>query len=256
MKLLSKVKTFLWFAVRPLFWPQLKQLWKRNLNPELEDSRAESTNWCKSIAISPKEALMTLGVEVEYKSLEELFPDIISTAKQKESEAIIKMGGEGAISFLYHLVKSHELRSIIESGVAYGWSSLALLLAIKDQPNGKLISNDMPYVKMNNEDFVGCIVPESLRFKWELQRLPDVSGLPKAFNKFSGEIDLFHYDSDKSYTGRMWASPLIWENLRNGGFFVSDDINDNLAFKHFSLEVDRNPIVIEHLGKYVGIIRK
>jgi hypothetical protein len=56
--------------------------------------------------------------------------------------------------------------------------------------------------------------------------------------------------------GRMWASPLLWNALKDGGFFVSDDINDNLAFKDFCESVDRKPVIVEHLGKYVGVIVK
>ena len=54
----------------------------------------------------------------------------------------------------------------------------------------------------------------------------------------------------------MWASPLIWNALNKYGLFISDDINDNIAFKHFCESVNRKPIIIKHLGKYVGIIVK
>jgi hypothetical protein len=54
----------------------------------------------------------------------------------------------------------------------------------------------------------------------------------------------------------MWASPLLWNALNKGGFFVADDINDNLAFKHFCESVNRTPLIIEHAAKYVGVIVK
>lgn len=59
----------------------------------------------------------------------------------------------------------------------------------------------MPYVGMNNDDFVGCIIPENLKPQWELQRQPDIKGIPLALKKFNNIIDICHYDSDKSYTG-------------------------------------------------------
>ena len=144
------------------------------------------------------------------------------------------MGGEGGINVLYHIIKSKGSKNIIETGVAYGWSSLAILLAIKDNEGAFLISNDMPYIKMNNDDYVGCVVPQELRPKWKLQRAADINGIPKAVSHFNAKVDLFHYDSDKSYTGRMWSMPIIWESLNEGGMFISDDINDNIAFKVFS----------------------
>ena len=109
---------------------------------------------------------------------------------------------------------------------------------------------------MNNEDYIGCVVPENYKPKWELQRQSDVKGIPMALKKLNHNIDFCHYDSDKSYTGRKWSSPILWSSLKNGGLFVSDDINDNLAFKHFCQSVSRKPIIIEHQGKYVGIIQK
>tara|TARA_B100000768_G_scaffold164883_1_gene167109 strand:- start:2541 stop:2861 length:321 start_codon:yes stop_codon:yes gene_type:complete len=78
----------------------------------------------------------------------------------------------------------------------------------------------------------------------------------EALKKLNHNIDICHYDSDKGYTGRKWSSPILWSSLKNGGLFVSDDINDNLAFKHFCQSVSRKPIIIEHQGKYVGIIQK
>ena len=73
--------------------------------------------------------------------------------------------------------------------------------------------------------------------------------------------DLCHYDSDKSYVGRMWAYGLLWEALEPGGFFVSDDIGDNDAFRVFAGSVAAEPIVVEPGSydtgaKYVGVLRK
>ena len=254
--MIEKVKTIFWFLKNPRYIQQIIQVLKRNKNSQQEETRAESTNWCKKNCISQEEALKKLTGKSTFKNIYRLYPDEIKLAKNTASNCPIKMGGEGAISFLYHLVKEKKFKNIIETGVAYGWSSLAILLAIKDIENALLISNDMPYIKANNEDYVGCVIPENIKSKWQLQRLPDVKGIPLALNFFNHNIDLCHYDSDKSYTGRKWSSPILWSSLKNGGLFVSDDINDNIAFKQFCEDVNRIPIIIEHLGKYVGIIKK
>mgnify|MGYP000232089255 CR=1 FL=1 len=70
------------------------------------------------------------------------------------------------------------------------------------------------------------------------------------------QIDLCHYDSDKSYEGRMWAYPKLWEKLKSGGFFVSDDISDNIAFKEFSEKLNLIPTVIKVRNQYVGVLVK
>lgn len=252
----KELSTLGWFLKNPRYIPQVFQILKRRSNEALEDSREESTAWCQEHCISQEEALKQLCGIDKMIPLKELFPQELEKAEEKEKNCPVKMGGQGAISFLYHLVHAGKAKNIIETGVAYGWSSLAILLAIKEREGARLISNDMPYIKMDNADYVGCIVDDSLRPKWDLQRLADVNGIPKAIARFNNQVEIFHYDSDKSYTGRMWSSPIIWKALVDGAYFISDDINDNLAFTHFCEQVNRKPLVIEHDGKFVGIIQK
>ena len=250
------LKTAFWFLKKPHYIPQIFQVLKRNKNKHLENSREESLSWCKENCVSQEVALQQILNIKDHENLTSLFPNEIKDAKNKADNCPVKMGGEGAISFLYHLVKESKSKSIIETGVAYGWSSLAILLAIKDTDNALLISNDMPYIKMNNDDYVGCVIPEELKGKWELQREADIKGIPLALKKVNNNIDLCHYDSDKSYTGRMFAYPLLWRALSKRGIFISDDIQDNIAFKEFCEAVNHTPIIIEHLDKYVGILMK
>lgn len=252
----EKLKTIWWFFKNPKYIAQINQVRKRKKNQLKEDTAEESVSWCNSKKITQQEALLMLTGSDEFIELNDLFPEIMMEAKKQETLAPVKMGGEGATSFLFHLINKNKYQSIIETGVAYGWSSLAILLAIQDTPDGKLISNDMPYIKMNNEDSVGCVVPEKLKNSWDLQRSADINGIPKALNKFNQQIDCCHYDSDKSYTGRMFAYPLLWQAMSEGGVFISDDIQDNVAFKDFFEEIKIDTIVIEHLGKFVGIAKK
>jgi predicted O-methyltransferase YrrM len=254
--MLKKIKTVFWFIKNPQYISQIFQILKRKSNSTLENSGVEATNWCKENCIDQEKALQQLVHISRSTNLADLYSNEIKQAQMIAENCPAKMGGEGAITFIYHLVKNSNAKKIIETGVAYGWSSLAILLAIKDNEGAFLISNDMPYIKMNNDDYVGCIIPENLKSKWELQRLPDVKGIPLALKKLHNSIDFCHYDSDKSYTGRTWASPILWNALKKGGIFVADDINDNLAFRHFSESVNRTPVIIEHLGKYVGVVVK
>ena len=69
-------------------------------------------------------------------------------------------------------------------------------------------------------------------------------------------LDLCHYDSDKTYYGRRWAYPKLWKALRPGGIFVSDDIQDNFAFREFVESRSLDYRVVESQGKYVGVCRK
>jgi predicted O-methyltransferase YrrM len=155
---------------------------------------------------------------------------------------------------LYQLADHCQARRVIETGVAYGWSSLALLLSLKKR-NGLLVSTDLPYPGLDNDPYVGCVVPDDLRENWKLLRGPDRQRVPEAI-KLVGTLDLCHYDSDKSYPGRMWTYPRLWEALCSGGLFISDDIGDNMGFADFARSVAIEPIVVRSSEKYIGILVK
>ena len=144
---------------------------------------------------------------------------------------------------------------VLETGVAYGWSSAAILSSVSKR-SGKLISVDMPMVRQTDYHLIGAAVHEDLKGNWELLREPDKHGLNKAIKKHNYSYDLAHYDSDKSYYGRKWSQPLIWKYLRKGGVFISDDIEDNSAFREFVVPNNLDFSVLKFEGKYVGVIRK
>ncbi|MEM6630813.1 MAG: class I SAM-dependent methyltransferase [Bacteroidota bacterium] len=223
--------------------------------PDKEYTRSDVTDWCNNNSTLRNEVFEKVLGKLDLKEVEALFPQIFEEAQKKADDCQIFMGGPGDLTLLYHLSKQSKTQYAIETGVAFGWSSLAILLGIKDQDSSKLISIDMPYVQGNNEPYVGSIVPEALRKNWTLLRQADRQGLPKAL-KMVPYLDLCHYDSDKSYYGRRWAYPKLWEALKTGGIFISDDIQDNWAFKEFCEDVNRKPQIVEFDTKYVGIIQK
>ena len=114
----------------------------------------------------------------------------------------------------------------------------------------------MPMVRQTDYHLIGVAVNESLKSNWELLREPDRYGLNKAIKKHKYSYDLVHYDSDKSYYGRKWSQPLIWRYLRKGGIFISDDIEDNSAFREFVVSNHLDFSVLKFEGKYVGVVRK
>ncbi len=168
----------------------------------------------------------------------------------------MQMGGPGDIDLLYGAARLSAAQRVIETGVAYGWSSLAILAGMDGRAGAQVVSVDMPYPKQNNDVWVGVVVPDRLRGMWRIRREPDRRGLERALADVGGEIDLCHYDSDKSYYGRRYAYPKLWTALRRGGVFISDDIQDNLAFAEFIDEHRPVFAVTESGGKFVGIARR
>jgi predicted O-methyltransferase YrrM len=255
----EKLKTAFWFARRPSFWPHAVALTGRKLTNAAshERSRAEATRWAAERAIPPAEALRLAGL---YDPAAGPFPRIpealIAEAEEWARRAEVAMGGPADLDLLYAAVILTRPRCVVETGVAYGWSSLAILHAMERNGVGKLVSVDMPYVKRGNEPWVGVVVPEKLRHRWTLIREPDRNGIAKAIALCGGAIDLAHYDSDKSYPGRAYAYPRLWNALRPGGLFVSDDIQDNFGFRDFTAGRALQFQVTESGGKFIGLARK
>ena len=188
------------------------------------------------------------------QSFEILFLEELKLALQKEKECPIKMGGAGALELIYHACEFTQATKTVETGVAYGWSSFAALLSLSKR-NGTLYSSDMPYLGQDGDQYVGYIVPNDLKTNWRLFRHADKESLPKIFSEVN-LMDVVHYDSDKSYEGRIWAYKQLSKHLRNGGVFISDDIGDNSAYQDFCAEMNIDSTIVEFEGKFVGLFVK
>lgn len=255
--MIEKIHTLFWFAKRPSFWPHAIELARRKFRANHDGPEAVETakNWAAKRAVPIADALKAIGLPVE-ESLPEIPPALLAEGAKLGERSDVIMGGAGDLSLLHAAIKISGAKHIIETGVAYGWSSLAILSAINDREGAQLISVDMPYPKAGNEPFVGIVVPEQLRKPWKIIRQPDRPGLKVALKQFHQKIDFCHYDSDKSWWGRQYAYPLLWAALSPGGLFISDDIQDNMMFAKFAQQLQA-PFAVTHSdGKYVGIIRK
>lgn len=214
-----------------------------------------ATAWCSATAVAPAEAMARLGLPTEIVSLRQRFPDDVAAAEERVGTVPFRLGGASNLDLIYALCEALHVTRAIETGVAYGWSSLAILLSIEQRQGGSLHSIDLPYLKYQNDRWVGVAVPDRLRPCWTLHRTADREGLPRALGAF-GTIDFAHYDSDKSAEGRAFAYPLLWQALRPGGVLFSDDINDNFGFRDFCSAIGEEPVVVRQGERYQGILRK
>lgn len=197
-------------------------------------------------------AAIALGIAPElWKEAE----DFAAATKERGMAIVDKLpftiGGGGDYRFLYWLVRLYEPRTVVETGVAAGWTSQAILSALHKNGRGELHSSDFPYFRVSNpEKYIGCIVDSELKQRWHLHLDGDAKSLPKIIETVP-DIDIFHYDSDKSYSGRATAISLIRPFLRAGGLIVMDDIVDNSWFQDY-VEDEKLPFTI--IGKRVGVI--
>lgn len=258
------LRTAWWYVRRPRMYRELGRRLRHKLVPSSDREPAagssRSDEWCASLAVDTDEALSRLVGLTRPPSVRSLFPDAFAEADRSRKACPVEMGAPGDLDLLYHLANTSRARRIIETGVAFGWSSLVLLLSVAEHADGSVVSTDMPYVMRFGDEWVGCVVPDRLRARWQLLRYPDREGLPRAL-RYLPEIDLCHYDSHKSYRARLWAYPLLWNALRPGGYLVSDDIGDDQGFRVFCEQVGAVPTVVSGRTststlKYVGVLRK
>ena len=256
-KILRKVKLL-------VFEPKMIGLfielaWKKlfPVHPELS---IRADDWCDKYAISVPDALEKIRQGDTTESFHKLFKDDLEDAKRRMRDCPISLGGGASHDLLYYCVESIKAKNVIETGVAMGWSSLSILLSLDKRDTGKLISTDIPYLvephlHPKNSEYVGVVVPEKLKSRWSIIRRRDKKALPAAIKEMPS-IDLCHYDSDKSYTGRMFAYPILWKALKEGGIFISDDVADNQAFRIFCERIKVTPIIAKTKYRYIGIIFK
>lgn len=258
MDVIEKFKTLAWFAQRPNYWRHAIALIQRKFEADHDAPapRAAATRWAAERVTSVAEALAIVGLRDGGMAIPTLSREVLEQASLRARQSTIEMGGAGDLTLLHAATVLSQAQKVIETGVAYGWSSLAILSGMDERKNPRLVSVDMPYPKMDNDPFVGVVVPDELRQYWSLIREPDRQGVEKAILQMNGSVDLIHYDSDKSYQGRKYAYPLLWAALRAGGIFISDDIEDNLAFSEFVAQHGTPFAVTQYESKYIGITRK
>lgn len=249
------LKTFIGYLKRPGLYPELgRKIIKNTVSRRNAFKGKEKTiSWAAERAVSQKEAILKLfGLEMD--TFRKDYQEVLENAAQREKDCPVKMGGPGALELIYYACEFVNAQHVVETGVAYGWSSLASLLSLVKR-NGMLYSSDMPYLSEDGDPYVGYVVPETLRGNWKLFRLADRESLPKIFAE-NTTFDVLHYDSDKSYNARTWAYEELYKHLKKGGVFISDDIGDNASYQDFCEKNNIETTVVEYEGKYIGVFVK
>jgi predicted O-methyltransferase YrrM len=138
--------------------------------------------------------------------------------------------GTGYYELLYFLTRYRRPKVVVETGVAAGFSSHAILSAMSANNVGHLYSSDLHYLRPDAERIVGVVVEEHLKDRWTLLTQGDARNLPIILRNVD-RIDMVHYDSDKSYAGRRFAMRLLLPKLH--GLLIMDDLRDNAFFYDF-----------------------
>jgi predicted O-methyltransferase YrrM len=166
----------------------------------------------------------------------------------------VRLGGGGHYPLLHFLIRHRRPEVVVETGVAAGYSSQAMLTALALNGDGRLYSSDFPYFRLEDpQRYIGALVEPELRDRWTLRIRGDRVNLPEIVREVR-QIDLFHYDSDKPVDGRRFALNLVMPRMSADGVILMDDIQDNGFFRDYVAEHNLPFRVFGFDGKYVGAI--
>ena len=138
----NKILILIWYLKIKFYLHFFYLIFRKFLiNHDSVASKNKSLKWAAQNAISYEEAFKKLEI---HGNLVGLDCEILNEGNELSRKSKVKMGGSGHIHLLYDCVRLLKAKKIIETGVAYGWSSLAILKALSDSKAGTLYSVDMP----------------------------------------------------------------------------------------------------------------
>jgi hypothetical protein len=152
---------------------------------------------------------------------------------------------------LYYIVRALRPSVVVETGVAYGFSTAYILQGLALNGTGVCNSIDLPttrpegrvnadgrrdHAHVASAQDTGLVIPPHLRSHWNLILGDSRKELSLLIGKL-GAIDIFFHDSDHSYENMTWEFETAWPAIRPGGVLASDDINWNNAFSDFQKSV-------------------
>jgi predicted O-methyltransferase YrrM len=125
----------------------------------------------------------------------------------------------------------------VETGVARGYSSAAILSAMEANGTGHLWSIDYPPADVSAQGLSGSAVPAHLRHRWTYIRGRSNQKLRPLLREID-PIDVFLHDSLHNYPTMMFEFKAAYECMRPAGILMADDINENTAFLDFARQGD------------------
>jgi predicted O-methyltransferase YrrM len=241
-------------SLRPsLFGPLLRKIYERADERLRSSRRIEALAWYARRAEDELSFAGSLAPELWQEASDfaaRVEADVLPAIRRDRPE----LSGAADMRLLYFLVRYARPVCALETGVAAGFSSLAILSAMRVNGLGVLYSSDLPYVRSHGAGSdIGCVVPDHLRRNWRLFVRGDAANMKRILPAVE-TIDFVHYDSDKTYVGRRLVCEAIRAKLSDRALFMMDDVQDNGFFRDFAERQDRRFRVFAAQTKFVGLI--
>ncbi len=183
----------------------------------------------------------------------------ISAARSLFKEALINQSSitskrwnaeENLFVLLYSLIRSNESKFVVETGVANGISTNAIMNALQQAgKNGELHSFDVLPETRNAYSGPG---------NWNFHLLPTkntarkIKGIVSKFSK----VDIWVHDSDHGYRWQKFEYLLALASLSDDGILISDDIDASPAWGELAKTHFRKSFIIFDSRKFIGIAFK
>jgi predicted O-methyltransferase YrrM len=123
-------------------------------------------------------------------------------------------------------------RTIVETGVAAGFTTSVILAALEAEGGGVLHSVDVPPQGVDPND-VGWLVPDRLRHRWTLHRGRSRRVLPRLLRELAA-LDVFVHDGLHTEATMRWELKVGGGAVRPGGVAALDDAERNPAFAEWA----------------------
>jgi len=152
---------------------------------------------------------------------------------------------EELLTLAYVLCRLLRPQAVVETGVAYGFTSAAILAALAENGAGRLLSVDLPHLHLRAGQVVGAAVAPQLRDRWKLSFGPSRRVLPGVLAD-AGEVGLFVQDGSHLTAGQLYDYRTAWPHIAPGGVLLTDDIGP--AFELFAWEVGVAGVLVHQSG--------
>lgn len=158
--------------------------------------------------------------------------------------------------FLYILCKIIKPKIVVETGVAYGLSSMYILQALSENKIGTLYSIDSVFSPWQSKEMIGSAIPSHLCENWKLVFGPSSEKLKETLSSLAS-LDIFFHDSLHTYKNMQFEFETVWPFVNKDGFLISDDISGNNAFHDFYSKMNLKPFILPQNEKsFLGILKK
>lgn len=135
---------------------------------------------------------------------------------------------------IYVVCRALEPDTVLETGVAYGVTSAAVLAALQKNGNGVLHSIDLPPLGDGATlPLIGCMIPPGLKGRWCLHLGSSKRVLWRLLAGHARRVGVFIHDSADIYRVQQMELRAVWPHLAPSFAIIANGIHSTPAFAEF-----------------------